>query len=333
MRPKVSAIVPTYNSEKYIAKAIESVLQQTESQVEIIVIDDASADATVQVVQQYKCDRLQLLVNDCNRGPSYCRNRAIAAARGEWIALLDSDDWFAPERIGKLLQVALAEDADVVVDDLYLIFDRAKHPWGTRFSAPLGFGWRQAKFKGLTRIDAVDFIEIDLGIVKPIFKRSFLIHHNLKFDENLRYGEDFQFCVKALIYGAKFIVYPQPYYFYCFRSDSLTTNYVKCQQTLHASIANLLREDAVKRDPALLHSLIKRYKIIGFNLRMSVAYNQVKTLLKSENFFFAIAKIFTNPLTIVLSILHIIKNLKRRATPIWMTIFRRPKELDSAVLK
>lgn len=328
MRPKVSTIIPTYNSEKYIAKAIKSVLQQTESQVEIIVVDDASVDATVQVVQQYKCDRLQLLVNDCNRGPSYSRNRAIAAAQGEWIALLDSDDWFAPERIEKLLQVALAEDADVVADDLYLISDRAEQPWGTRFSAPLGFGWRRAKFKGVAQIDALDFIEIDLGIVKPIFKRSFLIHHNLRFDDDLRYGEDFQFYLKTLICGAKFIVDPQPYYFYCSRPGSLITDYLKCQQQMHADVARFLLVDAVKKNFVLARSLTRRYKIVGFHLKISLAYNQLKGLFKSEKLFTAIAKIITNPQILVLSILHVIRNLIQRAAPLHVALSYKPKKVS-----
>lgn len=328
MRPKVSTIIPTYNSEKYIAKAIKSVLQQTESQVEIIVVDDASVDATVQVVQQYKCDRLQLLVNDCNRGPSYSRNRGIAAARGEWIALLDSDDWFAPERIEKLLQVALTEDADIVADDLYLISDRAEQPWGTRFSAPLGFGWRQAKFQGVAQIDAVDFVELDLGIVKPIFKRSFLIDRNLKYDDDLRYGEDFQFYLKALICGAKFIVNPQPYYFYCSRPGSLITDYLKCQQQMHADIARFLQVDAVKKNFVLARSLIRRHKLVGFHLRISSAYNQLKVLFKNEKLFIAIAKIIINPQILVLSVLHIVRNLIQRSAPLQVALSRKPKKVS-----
>lgn len=328
MRPKVSIIVPTYNSEDYIARAIKSVLQQTESQVEIIVIDDASVDATVQVVQQYKCDRLQLLINDGNRGPSYSRNRGIAAARGEWIALLDSDDWFAPERIEKLLQVALAEDADVVADDLYLIANRANQPWGTRFSAPLGFGWRRPKFQGVTQIDAVDFIEMDLGVVKPIFKRDFLVHHNLSFDDNLRYGEDFQFYLKALICGAKFIIEPQPYYYYCSRPGSLITDYLTCQQQMYADVDRFLQVDAVQKNFALIRSLTRRYKIVGTHLSISLAYNQLKAVFKSEKLFAAIAKIITNPQIVVLSILHIIRNLTQRAAPLWVALSRRSKKIS-----
>lgn len=328
MHFKVSAIVPTYNSDRYIARAIESVLQQTEPQIEIIVIDDASVDATVQVVQQYKCDRLQLLVNDRNQGPSYSRNRGIEAARGEWIALLDSDDWFAPERIEKLLQVALAENADVVVDDLYLISDRAKQPWGTRFSAPLGFGWRSANFKGLTQIDAVDFIAIDLGIVKPMFNRDFLRQNNLAFDENLRYGEDFQFCLKTLISGAKFIIEPRPYYFYCSRPGSLITEYLKCQQQMHADTDRFLQTDAVKINSALVQVLARRRKIIGRHLAISVAYNQVKAILKQEKLFSAIARIIVEPQLILLSILHIARNLMQRSAPLWVAISRRPKNIN-----
>lgn len=322
MHPKVSVIIPTYNSEKYIAKAIESVLQQTQPHLEVIVVDDASTDITVEIVQQYKSDRVKLLINDCNRGPSYTRNRGIKVAQGEWIALLDSDDWYAPERIEKLLQIARVEDADIIVDDLYLITDGAEKPWSTRFSTKLGFGWQPASFNKITQISVVDFIAMDLGIVKPMFKRNFLIQQNLQFDENLRFGEDFQLCLRSLICKAKFIVVPQPYYFYCSRPDSLITDYIKCQQQMHAEILRLLQEDGVKNHSILARSLTRRANILAIHLSISLAYNRVKAMLKSENFFIAIAKILTEPKLVLLSVLHVLRNLKQRAALILSTIPR-----------
>jgi len=98
MNPKVSVIIPAYNTEKYISQAIESALTQTEQSVEVIVVNDASTDATLEVVKSFSDERLTLINNEYNRGAGYARNRAIQESRGEWVAVLDSDDWYAPER-------------------------------------------------------------------------------------------------------------------------------------------------------------------------------------------------------------------------------------------
>jgi succinoglycan biosynthesis protein ExoO len=106
MDPEVSIIVPAYNTEAYIAKAIDSALTQTLTNIEVIVVDDASGDQTVEVIQQFTDPRLQLLQNPQNLGVSASRNRAIQKARGQWIAVLDSDDWYVPNRLETLLNIA-----------------------------------------------------------------------------------------------------------------------------------------------------------------------------------------------------------------------------------
>lgn len=123
MNPLVSVIIPTYNVEKYIEKAIQSVLDQTYPNIEIIVVDDGSTDHTVDVVRSFHDERIKLFINERNMGPSYSRNRGIKEAKGEWIAFLDGDDWWDKERLEKLLNVAETYQADVVCDDLYLIVD------------------------------------------------------------------------------------------------------------------------------------------------------------------------------------------------------------------
>ena len=311
MNPQVSVIIPTYNREKYIARAIESVLQQTEQNVEVIVVDDASNDTTTEVVQRYCSDRLKLIVNEGNQGPSYSRNRGINIARGEWIAMLDSDDWYAPNRLEKLLQVARAENADFIVDDLYLIAEGAEQPWGTRFSEKLGFGSRPVRFNDITQINAVDFIELDLGLVKPMIKRSFLIEHELKFNEELRYGEDFLLFVKSLLTEAKFIVVPQPYYFYFSHSSSLVTDYVKCQQQMYETSYKILQEEAIEKNQKLINALKTRIAKLDRGIKTFQSYKRVTTPLKQGKLSTAITEMLRNPLFFRFVGLEILKRLNQ----------------------
>lgn len=321
MNPQVSVIIPTYNSEKYIARAIESVLQQTEPNVEVIVVDDASHDATTEVVKRYCCDRLKMLVNERNRGPSYTRNQGIKEAKGEWIALLDSDDWYAPERLEKLLQVAYTEKADFVVDDLYLITDGAEKPWSTRFSQNWGFGSRQPSFNKSTQLDAVDFIELDLGLVKPIIKRNFLAHHDLKFNEELRYGEDFQLFLISLLNKAKFIVIPEPYYFYCSRPNSLITEPLKCQEQMHWAALTILETEAVKNNPKLMNSLANRLEKLDKSIKTFISYKRVMSPLKQGRMSAAITEILRNPLFFRFVRLEILRRITNRLSKLRAKLF------------
>ena len=101
--PRVSIIMPAFNREKFIAESIESALAQSYEDFELIVIDDGSKDQTVEVAKKYLSDpRVHLIQNEKNMGIATTRNRAIRVARGEYIAMLDSDDiWIDKDKLRK----------------------------------------------------------------------------------------------------------------------------------------------------------------------------------------------------------------------------------------
>jgi glycosyltransferase involved in cell wall biosynthesis len=105
--PKVTVVIPAYNREKYIREAIDSILAQTFTDFELVVIDDGSTDHTREVVQTYHDPRIQLVCNEANLGIPKTRNRGIRLARGEYLAFLDSDDRAYPQRLAK--QVAFLD--------------------------------------------------------------------------------------------------------------------------------------------------------------------------------------------------------------------------------
>jgi glycosyltransferase involved in cell wall biosynthesis len=113
--PGISVIMPAYNSTKYIGEAIQSILNQTYTKWELIVVDDGSTDDTVQVVQKYidQDSRIRLYKNE-HGGPSQARNTAIEHAQYDWLALLDADDIALPQRFAKQIAAATA-DPEVAV--------------------------------------------------------------------------------------------------------------------------------------------------------------------------------------------------------------------------
>lgn len=126
----VSVIMPAYNAERYIRQAIESVQSQTCDQWELLVIDDGSTDGTVGIVQAIseQDGRIHLIRNENNLGVARTRNVGLDAARGEMIALLDSDDYWYPEKLEKQLRLAQQTGADVIYCSYMMHYDDEKRP-------------------------------------------------------------------------------------------------------------------------------------------------------------------------------------------------------------
>jgi succinoglycan biosynthesis protein ExoO len=210
--PRVSVIIPAYNAAAHLRRAVDSALAQTMPDLEIIIVDDASTDATLEIAGRIadQDSRVQVLHNERNSGPSVSRNRAIAAARGEWIAILDADDSWFPERLERML--AGASNADVVTDDLYTVRGALFKPEEPVLRSML----QEAGFK-ITwprRLDIRDLVRYELALLKPIIRRSFLGRHELSYDPTLLRAHDFYLYFEILAQGGRWLQLPEGYYLY-----------------------------------------------------------------------------------------------------------------------
>lgn len=123
--PIVSVVIPTFNRGHVIEKAVKSILGQSLQSFEIIIIDDGSTDDTARIVSEISKNepRIIFLKHDTNKGAQVARNRGIKAARGVWIAFLDSDDEFLPESLAIRLKIARDNDVDVVHSECLVLRD------------------------------------------------------------------------------------------------------------------------------------------------------------------------------------------------------------------
>jgi glycosyltransferase involved in cell wall biosynthesis len=205
---KVNVIIPTYNYGRYLPRAIESVLAQTYKDIEILVVDDGSTDNTAKISEGYKEKGVKYFKHEHNKGLSAARNTGIKNTSGQFIAFLDSDDEWAPEKLA--LQVELLEKGSVEVGLIYTdvkyIKMRPEVKAVTLFPAELS----RPDYKIL-----VDTVLIEMLYLHPVetsgeaFTR--LLEANLStgssstvlarrkcfedvglFDENLKYGEDWE---------------------------------------------------------------------------------------------------------------------------------------------
>lgn len=133
----VSIIMPAYNCEKYVAQAINSVVDQVYKKWELLVLDDGSKDNTLQIIEKFSQNdsRIKVLTNGKNIGVSATRNRGIDIASGDWIAFLDSDDMWKPEKLAKQFEIVEKESAEFLFTGSSYINEEGK-PFKGIFEVP-----------------------------------------------------------------------------------------------------------------------------------------------------------------------------------------------------
>ncbi|MBQ6972234.1 MAG: glycosyltransferase family 2 protein [Synergistaceae bacterium] len=142
----ISVIIPVYNTEKYLAKCVDSVTAQTYNNLEILLIDDGSADSSGKICDDYaRKDSRVRVIHQTNKGLAEVRNVGIREAKGEWVLFVDSDDWIAPETIEACLGYAREYDAEIVCFRFVLEYeDGAKRHTVRKHYPPLLMNSREA---------------------------------------------------------------------------------------------------------------------------------------------------------------------------------------------
>ncbi len=179
---KISVVIPVYNREKLVGRAIKSVLDQTFGDYEIIVIDDGSVDGTKKVVQRYK-GRIKYIYQE-NKGISTARNRGIQEASGEYIAFLDSDDTWAPEKLEIQLDLMQKNERLGLVCSRMVILNENGDQCGMKPEKKTG-----KNFKELVEIGG------DLP-TSSVMTRRVCFEEVGMFDESLVMMEDFEMWVR-----------------------------------------------------------------------------------------------------------------------------------------
>lgn len=172
----VSIILPTFNDEKTIARAIKSVILQSYSNWELIVINDNSQDRTLSVIKNFNDKRIRVINNHVNKGVAYSRNIGLDKASGEYIAFLDADDWFDPNYLNKNVSKLVLKNADISVNDIKIVYKNKvktqscytdpfkSYPsvWNKIYKSTL---WKNIRFNTKSQIE-------DFGLVPFLFFKS-----------------------------------------------------------------------------------------------------------------------------------------------------------------
>lgn len=202
----VSVIMPAYNATATIVRAIDSALGQSFGSLEVIVADDRSSDGTPALVRDHYAGdpRVRVIEMARNGGPSAARNAAIGVATGDWIALLDADDAWRPDRLDVMLK---EQDVDLIADQVIGYDAAADTETGPWFRRPLSGD------VDLVRLLRTGF-GFDFGFLKPLMRRSFLAEAGITYPEALRHGEDLVTYARCLAARGRMRVLPYAGYVY-----------------------------------------------------------------------------------------------------------------------
>ena len=201
--PAVSVVMPVYNGEKYVAEAIESILEQTFSDFELIIVDDGSQDRTAAIIRSYAArdDRIRCVMLEQNTGEAGARNRGLEQATGEYVTSSDSDDVSLPERLENQVDFLRANPAIGAVGTEALYVDENLKPWGV-------YGVAETRAR----------IAYDLQMGPCIVGASIMMRREIVeacggYDESLERSPDIEL-VARLIPRTRLANLPEPLYLY-----------------------------------------------------------------------------------------------------------------------
>ncbi len=209
--PAVSVIVPAFRTAHTLEAAIDSILKQTLQDFEILLVEDHSEDDTLRVAQELAArdPRITLFALEHNRGQAHALNYGIARARGQWIATLDADDVYLPERLATLVECGEREGVEMVADNQRHVDAAAGVLVRTAF--PPSDGGRLLTLRDFIDNNSTQ-TSFSLGILKPMIRRSFIEQHGLGYREGLKLAQDFYHLMQFFAAGGRGWLVHRPYY-------------------------------------------------------------------------------------------------------------------------
>ena len=273
---KVSIVIPAYNAENTIERTIESILNQTLTSIEIIVIDDGSTDDTKVKCQRFLDDSRFRYIYKTNGGVSSARNLGISKAKGEYVGFVDADDTVSEKMYEKMYQSSVINNADICICDI----NRCKSNEINKYTDEVSGGVynrqdieQRIMKKCLGYVSQSGNIDrIDWCVLRRIFKRSFLLNNNIVFDETLSNSEDCLIVYTATI-NANTVVYLKDEYLYnnIISGVSLTRKYLPTYWEQRCQIIETIYKIAESK-----HFVLDKKMMSLFVIRcMWASYNNV----------------------------------------------------------
>ena len=205
--------IPVFNSAATLARCLRSAMNQTRRDIEILVLDDCSTDSSAEIARSFAQEdgRIHLMSAATNQGKPHAMNQMVQRARGRWLAVLDADDAFHPERLERLIEAAEAAQVEMAADNLVYIDSGADIVVRTAFET--GKSPRLLSRKDLA-FHSNSYAEFDFGILKPVMRVEFLRRHDIAYYERTRLAEDFYYLMNFFVAGGRAVLLSEPLYYW-----------------------------------------------------------------------------------------------------------------------
>lgn len=243
---KVSVIVPIYNAEKYLKQCLDSIKDQTLTDIEVIMIDDGSTDRSAEISKQFLADSRFSYYHKENEGLAAARADGIARANGEYLGFIDSDDWIEPDMYEKMYNAAKSNDSDIVFCNCL------ENENGHRFTPEMRSGaFNREQIKSEILPKALAYISKDGGKRSirwsnclRIYRKQAIEENSIKFDRRFRRSQDLQFTYETTLVAKNYYYLGDDYLLHNrVVSDSLSRGYTKNMWNLYVPLIERLYKD------------------------------------------------------------------------------------------
>src|SRR5574344_601033 len=280
--PKVSVIITIYNVEKFLRQCLDSVVNQTLKDIEIICINDGSVDNSLKILEEYaQKDNRIVVINQANSGCDKARQNGLNIAKGEYIALLDSDDYISIDYYEELYRCAKKYYADVASTDQVLVIENEK-----KFIKYCGIN---KKDKLLKSIKQKANLIIATGLLwNKIYKRSFINKNKISFSPiNIAAGDNY-FMDIAIVSANRIAINHKAKYYYIIHNDSLTQKLKTRKDFQVIELYNMIKtkicEKVPLKDKEKWENIINQRKINDYNSYYTTLSPELKDEFKNKAF-------------------------------------------------
>ena len=255
---KISVIIPVYNTGVYLEECLESLINQTMQDIEIICINDGSTDNSSDILSKYaKKDSRIKVFSQKNSGPSVARNLGIQQAKGDYITFVDSDDWISLEMCEKIYKRAVSTNSDILLFSMYS-YANGQLSQDDRINRILNF-CTNSTFKIDAIYDCINLLPVQTAA--KLYKSSIIKENNINFPENISVGEDICFIYNLLLYSPLLTIMTDPFY-YCRKNSngslSKSPDAIKYNYKVFCYIKNKCLKSNLKNKKQFLYYFTKR---------------------------------------------------------------------------
>lgn len=285
---KISIVIPVYNVEKYLDRALKTVVNQTYRNIEIVIINDGSTDKSEDIILKYKeNDERIIYIKQKNTGLSEARNAALKKITGEYVFFFDSDDFLELNIIEVLHNVIEKENADMAISGYYVYNEENK------VRHEINHINKETEIIDTKKVDFMkeQYInhKYENHVWDKLYKTSIIKENNLNFKSQMI--EDILFNMEIYPYLKKIVYIKQPLYNYCIRNTSITGKYNENLFDMYIKLFELLERYSVEENIKFSYQKFLEYNV--YNLLVLCANNHFKNK-KYHRFFLDIEKLYKN---------------------------------------